>query len=96
MKKSSKRIRAFAEICEKEPYKAMALQLKESEFDNLVEFIEDNDHLEYSDFDEAIGVAFADKKKKHLFEFQRILFATNDLAFKHRRKASNEKRNKTR
>jgi hypothetical protein len=44
-------------------YKRLALRLSEDEFDVAVQFIEDNDHLDYLEFEYKLNMMFDGKPK---------------------------------
>lgn len=49
---------ALQEICQKYPYQKNALKLSESQFDEMVAWLEDHDHLGHLEFEYAVNRMF--------------------------------------
>ena len=59
-------------------YRRLALRLSESEFDLAVDFIQENDHLDFMDFEAALNRMFIGKPKtKHWSIVQELVHVAN-------------------
>ena len=63
-------------------YRKLALKLTESEYDQVVQFIEDNDHLGHLEFEYAINRMFLDmpNKPKNWGVIMELIMACNTAA----------------
>lgn len=76
------RVEALRELCEDFNGKRIAASLTEAEFDAVVEFIEDHDHLPYIEFEQrAVRWGLDDPKKpKNIFRMQELVVSANTRA----------------
>ena len=51
----SPRIKALQELCVAYHYVKLAAKLESAEFDKMIEFVEDNDHLGHLEFEYAVN-----------------------------------------
>jgi hypothetical protein len=88
----SKRLEALKVKVQAYPFKRIALRLTEAEFDALVGFIEDNDHLGHLEFEYAANRMFLDKPKhKNSMIMQELAVVANSAAYGTARKGFNPK-----
>jgi hypothetical protein len=72
------RLEALTIRCSQLPYKKVANKLSEAEFDKMVAFLEDNDHLGHLEFEYAVNRMFLDKdKSKNWSIIQELLCVCN-------------------
>lgn len=75
------RIEALKLKVKQYPYEKSAKKLSEADFDRVVEFIDDNDHLGHLEFEYAVNRMFLDKPKpKHFAIMQELLSVVNTAA----------------
>lgn len=58
------RLEAFKDRCQRYPYAKLAKRLSEADFDRVVAFIEDNDHLAHLEFEYAVNRMFLNDKNR--------------------------------
>lgn len=62
-------------------YRRLAKRIDEAEFDRIVTFIEDNDHLNHEQFEQAVNRMYLNEPKtKHWPIVQELLSMTNTAA----------------
>lgn len=74
------RITALQEICSRYPYQKMAQSLSESEFDVMVQFIEDNNELNHLEFEYKVNRMFLqmpDINQKQIRKIMDLLVSAN-------------------
>ena len=72
------RIEALKSRCQQYPYAKSVTRLSESEFDLMVDFIDDNDDLGHLEFEYAVNRMFLDREKpKHWAIIQELLTVAN-------------------
>lgn len=72
------RLIALQDRAQRYPYKKSLEKLTEAEFDLIVEFIDDHDHLGHLEFEYAVNRMFLDKEKpKGWAVIQEILVVVN-------------------
>lgn len=67
-------------MCSEPRYKKLAFRLSEIEFDRMVEWLEENDHLGHLEFEYAVNrmrIPTVEKHKKNLPVIQEILTCVN-------------------
>lgn len=80
--RSNLRLEALKNKVEQYPYQKPARRLSESEFDTVVQFIEDNEDLGHLDFEYAVNRMFLDgEKPKNFAIIQELLVVCNTAVF---------------
>lgn len=75
------RLEALRDRCQRYPYQKNAKRLSEAEFDSMVEFLEENDHLGHLEFEYAVNRMFLDRPKaKNFAIIQELLSVANTAA----------------
>lgn len=75
------RVQALQSLCKRLPYQNLALRLKESEFDQIVEFAEEHEALGHLEFEYTLNKWLLDlPKPKHFGIMVELLMCANSSA----------------